>query len=200
MNYKNSIWTQLCEQLIVIIAAILLFCLLPDFSDGNNFNSQTNISKDSSKIQSENFDGRKATNKHKKKKKQSSQISEKADYQIDSNELLHTSDENADEEEVDEFESVNSSEQKYTILEEPVVLAAEKLNRVEKINAEIEEQAFVLTVQQEQNKLTDDVLNKIESNLLSIKKMAQREGIDALIDNPSIEEIDKKIALYRKNS
>lgn len=197
MNHKTGVWTQLCEQLVVIIATITIFCLLPNFSDGNHSPSQTNLLTSQKKSQDENIKSSKLNNKHKKKKKKILSISQDNDQTALEQDFLLSSDEDlADNETLSEAELAEESTDP-DFKEDSITVAAEKLNRVEKINAEIEEQAFVLTVKQD--KLTEEVLNKIESNLLMIKKMAQKEGVDTLIDNPSIEEIDKKIALYRKN-
>ena len=197
MNHKNSVWTQLCEQLVVIIATITLFCLLPDFSDGNHSSSQINLLASQQKTQEENIKCSKLNNKHKKKKNKILSISQDNHrIALEQDLLLSSNEDLVDNETLSETELVEESTDP-DFKDESITVAAEKLNRVEKLNAEIEEQAFVLTVQQD--KLTEEVLNKIESNLLVIKKMAQKEGVDTLIDNPSIEEIDKKIALYRKN-
>lgn len=197
-KHEINVWTKLCEQLVVIIATVMIFCLLPDFSDSNHFESQSTKAKSFDEIQAGNIKKLKPKNKHIKKPSASDSANGNSINIVESNELLDSLDNGIHKDELAEPEVVSELSSDADVQQEPLPESAEKLNRVEKINAEIEVQAFVLTAQQEQDNLTDDVLDKIESNLLTIKKMAHKEGIDSLIDNPSIEEIGKKIALYRK--
>ena len=203
MEHRNSVWMQLFEQLIVIFATITLFCLLPDFSDGNHSVAQQNKSENIEKIQTESINQYKKSNKHSKKKNKSVVAHQDNRHSSADEELLDELLDFPEEENKDLTPEEPTSEQaiilEQTTKELSTVLATEELNRVEKINAEIEEQTFMFTIQQEQDKLTDEVLNKISSNLVAIKKMAEQEGINNLIDTPSISELDKKIALYRKN-
>ena len=71
---------------------------------------------------------------------------------------------------------------------------------MEKINAAIEEQAFLIKMQQNSQEITLDSLSKIESNLTEIELLARQEGVIDLVDNPTINDVRKNIALYRRNT
>lgn len=70
------------------------------------------------------------------------------------------------------------------------------VNRVEKYNAIIEEQAHLLSL----DGLSNERLSKIEETLFEIEQLAFKEGISKLIDFPKINDIRATVASLKSNS
>ena len=70
------------------------------------------------------------------------------------------------------------------------------VNRVEKYNAIIEEQAHLLSL----DNLSMQRLSKIEETLLEVEQLALKEGISKLIDFPKINDIRAMVESIQKNT
>lgn len=72
------------------------------------------------------------------------------------------------------------------------------LRNVEKINAYIDEQGFLLSTLKENDKKIEPLLKSIEDNIFLIEKEARSKSVNNLINQAKIDEIKKSLISYKQ--
>lgn len=83
-------------------------------------------------------------------------------------------------------------------INEKLILLKKKLQLIEKLDAHIEEQAFLLSQTSATDSNHKKLIEKIESNLHNIQEEAKNKNISNLIDQPQIKELKNKINTYKQ--
>ncbi len=72
------------------------------------------------------------------------------------------------------------------------------LRNVEKINTYIDEQSFLLSTLEQNDKKIEPLLKSIEDNILLIEKEAKSKSVNNLINQTKIDEIKNSLASYKQ--